>query len=89
MDNSDKFELAKAVTKFVVGTSVGTVVSRAIKTHVPAKNLGEELQILIGAYALAGMVSDHALDWADAKYEDTRNKLLEFGKSRKERAETE
>lgn len=87
MENTEKVALAKAVIKFVVGTSVGTVVSKAIKQNLEPKNLSEELQIVVGAYVLAGMASDKALDWADAKYEETRQKLIDFETARKDRSE--
>lgn len=83
----DKIKLAKGIAKFAAGRSVIMVVTNAAKAHVPTKNKLEEIQLLIGAYVLAGMVSDHAITWADKRFDDAVSFVQSLKKSLKEQAD--
>lgn len=80
---NDKIMLAKAVTKFVASKSVGMVVANVVKNHVTTANKIEEIQVIVGAYVLAGMVADRALAWTDGKFDETIEAVQKF-KSMKE-----
>lgn len=65
---SNKIMIAKAVTKFVVMKSVTSVATNIIKDLAPTPvNKREELQLIVGAYVIGGIVADQAVDWADEK----------------------
>lgn len=87
---NDKIKLAKGIAKLAVGTSVGSVVSKLVKTHVPVTTTFDQIQVVIGASAIAGIVSDRAVDWADEKFEDTLGFVQKIAKSiEKEESSTE
>jgi len=84
-------ELAKGVVKFVVGKSVGFTVAALVKTHVPTTNRLQDIELMIGAYTLASMVADKAVDRADeqldnmiATYRAVRQKIQEQKTSEEE-----
>ena len=67
---STKIKLAKSATKFIAGRSVSMIVVCALKGRIPTTNKSEELQVLIGSYVIAGMVTDFAIDWTSAKFDE-------------------
>lgn len=83
----DKIKLAKGITKFVVGTSVGSVVAKAVKSNVAATNTLDGVQLIVGAYAIGGMVSDRAVDWAGPKFDEAVDTVLKIKATLKENAD--
>lgn len=83
----EQIKLAKGITKFVVTSSVGLVVSKAVKSHVSPKNALQAVQIAVGSYALAGMVSDQAGDWAGTRFDDALETVQKIKTALKENAD--
>ncbi len=83
----DKIKLAKGFTKFVVGTSVGSVVVKAVKSNVTPANTLQGVQLIVGAYAIGGMVSDRAVDWAGPKFDEALETLQKIKSSLKDQAD--
>ena len=70
---NDKIKLAKGITKFVVGASVSSTVIKLVKTHVPTATRSEELQLIVGAWAIGGLATERAYVWADHKFDEALN----------------
>lgn len=69
MDNN-KILIAKAVTKFVVGRSVGRLMLNGIKANVPTYSRSEELQLMVGTFVVGGIVAEKGIDWAEQKFDE-------------------
>jgi len=78
---NDKIKLAKGITKFVVGASVSSTVIKLVKIHVPTVTRSEELQLIVGAWALGGMATERANVWADYKFDEVLKLVQSIKKS--------
>lgn len=66
----DKLNFAKTGVKLVVGKSVNFVVATAITRYIPVESKTEQVQLFIGSYAIAGVVSTLATDYVGGKVDD-------------------
>jgi hypothetical protein len=62
--------VVKSATKFVVAASVGNVVKTIVKSNVIPQNRIGQIQIAVASFALAGMASDRAADYAAVKFDE-------------------
>lgn len=85
----DKIKLAKGVAKFVVSTSVGSVIKNSIKNQVVPSNQFEQVQLVVGAYVLGAMIGDKALDWADARFESAAQAYKKIKEAQEEESTEE
>lgn len=65
----EKKQVAKTVARFVVGASVSMVTNRFLKTHVPTETILDEIQLVIGSFAIGGMVSEQSGKWTDGMFD--------------------
>lgn len=86
---NDKIALAKGITKFVVGRSVGTVVATALRNNVSAVTRAQEVQVVVGSYVLGAMVADRAVEWTSQKFDETLIAIETFRHLHKEDKTTE
>lgn len=75
MDENTTVELAKSVTKLVVGASVGRTVKTVVTRLKPWEPMGraERVRWGITAYVISGMVADKATDWAAGEVDEFAN----------------
>jgi hypothetical protein len=83
-------KVAREATKLIAHHSVSAVAAGIVKKYCPAENKKQKLELTVGAYIIAGMFADRAVDWAahefDEKLEWTK-KLVEAIKTSGEKAE--
>lgn len=78
MNKEQKLARAKTVAKFVVGAGVHFVVTKALKDVVPIENKREKLKLLIGSYAIAGIVVRQATSFIEQEIDDAVETLDEL-----------
>lgn len=62
--------VSRLTAKFVVRHSVGFIASSLAKTYVPTENKKQELQVVVGAYAIGQIAGDRASDWAEQEFDE-------------------
>lgn len=59
----------RSLTKFVVGASVGRVVSQVIKNNVVAVSRTERIRLVIASSVISGMMADAAAKYAEKEFD--------------------
>lgn len=75
MQTHEKITLAKNVTRIVVGHSVGFVVATSIRTLVAPQTRTQQVQMMIGGYAIGAAISDRVMSGFDEKWENAEAKV--------------
>jgi hypothetical protein len=79
----DKLAIAKGITKFVVSTCAGSVVSTCAKNLCAPSNPVEKTTLFVGSYALGSMVGERATDWADRKFDELQEAIVSLKNKQK------
>lgn len=65
-----KTEIAKAITKLVVRRSVSGAMVTLVHNYCPTETKAQKAQLYVAAWAMGGVVSKSAADWAADKVGD-------------------
>lgn len=60
-----KTHIAKAVARFIVGFSAGHVTTSVLRNAVAPQTSIQKAEVIIGSFAIGGIVSDKAGAWTD------------------------
>lgn len=82
-------KIAKATAKLVAGLSVSMIVNNVLKTYVPVDTKIQKIELIVGTFVLANMVTERAGEWTDKQVDAVANAIEAITVPNTEETDTE